>query len=179
MRMESFRETAEAVGDALHLSGGWIDTQIDLDSALWYGRLLSAIALAVGGEPIEYVSGSYSWATQDREAFLAKVVVYTASCVIHSEFGGETGREDAVFPPVSVFSRSSLQKLVIRTPVHSFQMSAATSWPGDFTVSLSYANTLSFQLPLSPEIASHRVDALVGLLSHLKVDLAAQAPRTS
>lgn len=140
-------ETVVAEIDRGLRGSAWARVRED-ERAVWFGRFVSAIALAVGLRPVEHLDSVVRF--DDEGLFAANVIVFTDKTVVFADAAGATGAPDDVKSLVIARPRSGLTQLTIAGGATGVGRDPGDPWPGDFTVTAKWDNGAKVTFPLSP-----------------------------
>lgn len=160
------KDNVQALLTKIHQQPGWyaaIDVGHDTH---WFGRALSAVALLVGAEEPQYVTGLF-------EVNAGQGVLHafypTSVVTIELTHGHETEPELSV----TARPRAGLRSLAVATNVAlgSGKQWEQGAWPGKVRVVAVYENGHQFTLPESQQNYDRLAPGLVEFLPSLKADL--------
>ena len=135
----------------------------------WYGQMLTTLVIAVGKEPLVYLTAAYSTEGGD---FTAAIVIFTPTTLIVMNAHGQANADSSDYS-TALSPRGELKRLTLAAETSVFSTEDFSDWPGALSTTLTYADGCKLSLPLGPsENSKHRaeIDPLIKSLRH---DLAA------
>lgn len=170
MKTRDAWDISQIITDGLNFTGngGWESLSLDSQSTRWSTDLLGRIAVLVGTETIEYVSG---YVEQDG-AVTGDIVVFTRDLLIEATFKADRhpGTYDFVLDArVTAVRRSTIASISVQS-VALIGDDAETEWPKRLKVTLALEGGKSLSLPLTKYPASQSDSRTAAFVSRLLTD---------
>ncbi|RUR03555.1 hypothetical protein [Labedella endophytica] len=134
----------------------------------WYARLLTALALATGGEPVVFARGR-----NEEEHGTANIVVFTESVLAVADVDDTTSDDGA--PTVRFIPRSAIRSLRFTASDRSDDERAERyTWPGTLSIELAYDGLdelIALSGSATEQFAVNQPASIWRLLEGLQADL--------
>lgn len=167
------KEAARTVSDLIEAEREWAPVLRE-GHPRWYGRLVTSIAMALGDDPVSYLSASFRLERgldDQSQSFAAEVAVFTETFLVHAQFDGQADAVDGF--NLLVIPRAALNILSVSTSGDAVANESFDPFAGRTIVDLAYKGHGNVALTL-PLAASDRVESrkdLLALFASLRNDL--------